>query len=209
GTLYLGGADTTVSALQTFILAMTLYPEVQRKAQAEIDRVIGTLRLPDFSDQDALPYVQAVFKEVLRWHPVTPLGVPHKVMVSDIYEGYYIPAGSTVISNTWGIMHDPAIFAEPDRFYPERWLSPDAPPFPNQAFGFGARQCPGRFLARASMWLNIVGILTAFNITPTEDGPPEEAFSSGIISYVKPFRCNILPRSATAASLVRAAESEG
>ncbi|KAI9445988.1 cytochrome P450 [Lactarius indigo] len=208
-TMYVGGTDTTVSALQTFILAMTLYPEVQRKAQAEIDQVVGNSRLPDFSDQDRLPYVQAVLKEFLRWHPVTPLGVPHKVMVCDTYEGYYIPAGSTIIPNTWAMMHDPAIFAEPDRFLPERWLSPDAPAFPNQAFGFGARQCPGRFFARASIWSNIAGILAAFDITPTKDGPPEEAYSSGIVSYVKPFRCNILPRSAAAASLVRATEIEG
>jgi cytochrome P450 len=61
--------------METFILAMTLYPEVQRKAQAEIDRVIGSSRLPDYSDQDELPYVDAVLKEVLRWHPVTPLGM--------------------------------------------------------------------------------------------------------------------------------------
>ncbi|KAI9445989.1 cytochrome P450 [Lactarius indigo] len=208
GSMYLGGADTTVSALETFILAMTLYPEVQRKAQAEIDQVIGGSRLPDFSDQAELPYVQAVFKEVLRWHSVTPLGVPHRVIASDIYEGYYIPAGSTIIPNIWAMMHDPTIFAEPDRFHPERWLSPDAPAFPNQAFGFGVRQCPGRFLARASVWSNIASILATFDITPTEDGPPEEAYSSGVISYVKPFRCNILPRSAAAASLVRATESE-
>ncbi|KAH9070992.1 cytochrome P450 [Lactarius deliciosus] len=208
GTMYLGGTDTTVSALQTFILAMTLYPEVQRKAQIEIDQVIGNSRLPNFSDQDALPYVQAVLKEVLRWHPVTPLGVPHMVRVSDIYEGYYIPAGSIIIPNVWGMMRDPAVFAEPDRFYPERWLSADALAFPNQAFGFGARQCPGRFLARASTWSNIASILATFHITPTEDGPPEEAYSSGTISYVEPFRCNILPRSAATASLVRATESE-
>ena len=54
---------------------MTLYPEVQRKAQAEIDRVIGNSRLPVYSDQDELPYLDAVLKEVLRWHPVTPLGM--------------------------------------------------------------------------------------------------------------------------------------
>jgi cytochrome P450 len=54
---------------------MTLYPEVQRKAQAEIDSVVGNSRLPDYSDQDALPYIQAVLKEVLRWHPVTPLSM--------------------------------------------------------------------------------------------------------------------------------------
>jgi cytochrome P450 len=84
------------------------------------------------------------------------------------------------------MLHDPAVFPEPDRFHPERWLSPDAPAFPNQAFGFGARQCPGRFLARASIWSNIVGILAAFDITPTEDGLPEEAYSSGFASCVAP-----------------------
>ena len=61
---------------------MILYPEVQRKAQAEIDQTVGNSRLPDFSDQDALPYVQAVLKEVFRWHPVAPLGVLLHVMIS-------------------------------------------------------------------------------------------------------------------------------
>ena len=54
---------------------MTLYPEVQRKVQAELDHQVGNSRLPNFSDEGALPYVQAVLKEVLRWHPVAPLGV--------------------------------------------------------------------------------------------------------------------------------------
>jgi hypothetical protein len=92
-SMYMASVDTTVSALQTFILAMTLYPEVQRRAQAEIDHHLGNSRLPDFSDEGALPYVQAMLKEVLRWHPVAPLAIPHKVVESDTYEGYYIPAG--------------------------------------------------------------------------------------------------------------------
>jgi hypothetical protein len=85
-------------------------------------------------------------------------------------------------------MRDPALFAEPDRFYPERWLSPGAPAFPNQVFGFGARQCPGRFFARESMWSTMVGILAAFDIAPTEDGPPEEEYLSGSISCVASLR---------------------
>ena len=64
----------TVSALETFFLAMALYPEAQRTAHAEIDAVLGDSRLPDFSDEEKLPYVGAVLKEVLRWHPVVPLG---------------------------------------------------------------------------------------------------------------------------------------
>ena len=53
---------------------MVLHPEIQRKAQAEVDRVIGSDRLPTFADQSSLPYVDALVKEVLRWKPVTPLG---------------------------------------------------------------------------------------------------------------------------------------
>jgi hypothetical protein len=91
GNMYLGGADTvrisepraspslltihkTACALQKFFLVMALYPEVQRAAHAEIDAVLGQSRLPDLSDEDRLPYVGAVLKEVLRWHPVVPLG---------------------------------------------------------------------------------------------------------------------------------------
>ena len=53
---------------------MMVYPEVQRRAQEEIDRVIGSDRLPTFADRGSLPYVEAVAKELLRWNPVTPLG---------------------------------------------------------------------------------------------------------------------------------------
>lgn len=64
----------TVSALHSLFLAMTLFPEVQKHAQAEIDRVVGSERMPEFADQDNLPYITAVMKEVLRWAAPTPLG---------------------------------------------------------------------------------------------------------------------------------------
>lgn len=53
---------------------MVLYPEVQKKAQAELDRVIGTGRLPEPSDKNSLPYIEALVRETLRWHPVVPVG---------------------------------------------------------------------------------------------------------------------------------------
>jgi cytochrome P450 len=73
-SLYAGGGDATVSFLHTFFLAMQLYPEVQRRAQEEIDRVIGNDRLPTLADRPNLPYIEVVIKEVLRWNPVAPLG---------------------------------------------------------------------------------------------------------------------------------------
>ncbi|KAG8768621.1 cytochrome c oxidase subunit 2 [Ceratobasidium sp. 428] len=75
---------------------MALYPEVQVKAQAEVDRVIGKDRLPEMSDRASLPYVECVLKEVLRWQSVVPLGIPHACMEEDEYKGYRIPKGATV-----------------------------------------------------------------------------------------------------------------
>ncbi|KAI0295339.1 CyP450 monooxygenase [Multifurca ochricompacta] len=184
GFTYLAGSDTTVSALRTFFLAMTLYPQVQRKAQAEIDSVTGGSRLPDFSDMASFPYVDAVIKEVLRWHPVTPLGVPHRVMEDDVYEGHFIPAGSVIIPNVRGIIHDCVLFPEPDRFHPERWLVPDPPPSPEIVFGYGRRICQGRFMVRDTIWATIVNVLATFDISPVEDNPPKELYSSGLVSFV-------------------------
>lgn len=80
---------------------MVLHPEVQAKAQAEIDTVIGPDQFPTFGHEDSLPYLMAVIKECLRWHEVTPIGVPHRLIADDHYNGYFMPAGSIVIANTW------------------------------------------------------------------------------------------------------------
>jgi cytochrome P450 len=72
--MYAGGAHTTVATLSNFIAAMVLYPEVAWKAREEIDRVIGTERLPAMSDRADLPYLECVLLETLRWQPVAPTG---------------------------------------------------------------------------------------------------------------------------------------
>lgn len=99
-SMYLGGADTTVSSIMTFFLAMMIYPEVQKKAQEELDRVVGD-RLPMTADLKNLPYIEALVKEVHRWHPVGPLAIPHTVIEDDVYEGYRIPKGALIIPNNW------------------------------------------------------------------------------------------------------------
>jgi cytochrome P450 len=119
GAIYSGGADTTVSALTTFVLAMVLYPDAQRKAQDEIDRVIGKGRWPAMVDRPRMPYVEALFLEVLRWHPVAPLGVPHRLTRDDTWGSYTLPKGSTVISNIWAMGHTEN---DSDQFKPERHL---------------------------------------------------------------------------------------
>lgn len=82
---------------------MTLEPGVQRKAQEEIDRVVGATRVPGVADRANLPYVDAVVKEILRWHPVAPMGLPHMSVEDDMWEGYFIPKGSLLMSNIWRV----------------------------------------------------------------------------------------------------------
>ena len=80
---------------------MTEFPDIQRTAQQEIDRVVGHNRLPTASDRPNLPYIEAMVKEVLRWHPVAPMGLPHTSTADDICEGYFIPKGSMLFANVW------------------------------------------------------------------------------------------------------------
>jgi len=202
----LAGTDTVASVLQSFVLAMVLYPEAQQKAHEEIDAVLGTDRLPDFGDEASLRYVSALCTEVQRWHPVAPLGIPHRLTSDDVYEGSFLPAGSTVFANAWAMLHDDSVFPEPDKFKPERFLDP-AMRFPDAAFGFGRRTCPGRFMARSSLWIGIASVLAAFEISPKLDEQgkpilPEEKYDAGLISYPVSFPCTIRPRTKNSGKLV-------
>ncbi len=85
---------------------MAKYPEVQRKAQAEIDQVIGSSRLPDFEDRPALPYIEAIYREVMRWSQSLPLGVPHAVTEDDHYNGYFIPKGIYSVFSVSNLLSD-------------------------------------------------------------------------------------------------------
>ena len=88
-------------ALSAFLLAMAMYPDVQKKAQSELDMVVGIERLPEFSDLSSLPYLNALIKELWRWHPVLLMAVPHCSTNEDTYDGYFIPSGTVVIPNVW------------------------------------------------------------------------------------------------------------
>ncbi|KAH9908656.1 cytochrome P450 [Xylariomycetidae sp. FL2044] len=212
-SVYSGGADTTVSTLASFFLAMTLHPEVQTRAREEIDRVVGTARLPTMEDRDNLPYVDAVVTESFRWHPVAPLALPHATTADDICNGYLIPKGAVVIANLWWFTHDPDVYSNPSNFDPSRHLGPDACPDPrNFVFGYGRRRCPGRLLADSSVWLTIARTLAVFDIqkginNSGDEIIPEVRFTPGLVSHPTPFRSTIQPRSPEHEALVRQVES--
>jgi cytochrome P450 len=82
---------------------MTLFPDIQHKAQLELDAAVGQNRFADSSDEESLPYTSALVKEVLRWKPPLPFGLPHRLMEEDVYDGMRIPKGSWVIGNSWRV----------------------------------------------------------------------------------------------------------
>ncbi|KAJ3489884.1 hypothetical protein NLI96_g1811 [Meripilus lineatus] len=142
GAMYSAGSDTTWATLKTFVLLMVLNPDKQRKAQNELDTVLGGARLPNFSDRDSLPYLECVLWETMRWHPVVPLGLPHRLSEDDIYRGYHIPKNSTVIANARCITMDESVYQNPSAFSPERFLPyPEGrdEPRTNAIFGYGRR----------------------------------------------------------------------
>ncbi|KAG7442660.1 cytochrome P450 [Guyanagaster necrorhizus] len=230
-TLYAAGSDTTVSALSSFLLALTQNPDIQRKVQEAIDDVIECRRLPEFSDYKSIPYINAILKEVLRWRAVTPLAVPHSVSRDDEYRGYHISKGSIVVGNAWcvsvvllpsrlafslpirAMLIDISVYGEsPDVFNPDRFLkdgniNPDIT-HPQEAFGFGRRICPGQEVAEASIWMNIASILAVFDVTKAVDDnghvvEPSGEFMSGMLCHPVPFECEIRPTTMHAVSLIQ------
>ncbi|GKU09673.1 unnamed protein product [Fusarium langsethiae] len=213
--MYAGGADTTVSTIQSFILAMTVYPEVLKKAQAEIGNVIGAGRLPGFEDRQNLPYINGMVKESLRWMPAVPMGAAHKADDDIYYRDLYIPKGSFLLPNIWWFLHNPEIYQDPERFDPERYLEPRNEPDPdNNAYGYGRRICPGRLLADESLFIVIARVVAAFDIEKDVDErgntiePKVEFTTEGALSRPVDYPYRIKPRNAKCVGLIRAVERE-
>ncbi|TCD67847.1 hypothetical protein EIP91_011909 [Steccherinum ochraceum] len=211
---YAGAADTTTASIESFVLAMGLYPEVQRKAQVELDRVVGPSRLPDFNDLESLTYVKAVVLETLRWMPAVPLGIPHSLTTDDECNGYHLPKGTILMVNAWAMMKNPEDYPDPDDFKPERFLdaegniNPDVRDPRTIAFGFGRRICPGSDFAISLLSICIASMLHVFEIKAGTDESSQpvvltaEGCSEAISSPLM-FPRHIVPRSAQAERLIR------
>ncbi|PPQ87190.1 hypothetical protein CVT25_015020 [Psilocybe cyanescens] len=197
GILIDGGTDTSSALLQSLVLRLMKSPASLRKAQNEVDTVVGKKRLPVSSDVSALPYVQALIKEIHRMTPAGPVGVPHAAFTDCQYREYTIPKGAPIIINIWGIMHDPDLFERPDEFWPERYLlTPDGtrPGIEKDynirstlPFGSGKRLCPGMHLANMNLNLAVMRLIWAFDFAPI-GGPipqPEKWNVADEYTYVR------------------------
>ncbi|KAJ3898383.1 cytochrome P450 [Lentinula edodes] len=223
-SIYSAGAETTAGQLAWFMQAMILYSEAQRLAQEEIDRVVGPYRLPTFDDYEHLPYIRATVKEILRWRGVSPIGLPHRLIQDDYYEGYLLPKDTICFVNNWSLHHDKAIYGDDaEHFNPGRFLDEngnlessivDTRDEGHASYGFGKRICVGRHVANNSLFIHIAFLLWAFNITAEvdvgghSDLPDSLQCKEGLIVRPNAFRCNITARQADVAEIVAQAKAD-
>jgi cytochrome P450 len=201
GLMLEGGAETSASSTMTFIMTMAGNPDVLKKAQEEVDRVVGCSQLPGKDYTGKLPYIRACMLEILRWRPVTVLALPHNVIADDTYGSYSIPKDSDVIINAWQINHDPSFYDSPDTFNPERYMdneygaaaSLDPETYKgrrvNYTFGAGRRVCVGQRFAENTMIMTFAKLVWAFDINATGDIPWHslEGWTDGVMTRPKDF----------------------
>ncbi|KAF9553648.1 cytochrome P450 [Agrocybe pediades] len=210
-TVYGAASDTTISATGTFFYLMATNPDVQRKAQAEIDLVVGSRRLPDIDDRPNMPFLEALYREVMRLGPPLPLGLIHMLTEDDHYKGYFLPKGKFWLHNLLGMNHNEEKYVEPSKFRPERFLDESGKPNEEDrvlAYGFGRRFCVGKHIASSTMWLIMASVLACFNIGKAKDAQGKEievddSFEDdGLLRHRRKFQCSFTVRSPEAYQLI-------
>ncbi|KAL7153068.1 hypothetical protein ABFS83_04G140400 [Erythranthe nasuta] len=197
------GTDTVAILLEWILARMILHPEIQSKAQQEID---GVIRKTDatISDSDLqnLPYIQAIVKETLRMHPPGPLLSWARLAVHDVQVGpHFIPAGTTAMVNMWAIAHDEKVWPKPEIFRPERFLEEEVSIMGGDLrlapFGSGRRVCPGKNMGIATVQLWLAQLLHKFTWTSASNDNYGVDLSECLklsLEMKQPLICKAIPR---------------
>ncbi|XP_068948991.1 cytochrome P450 2J2-like isoform X2 [Petaurus breviceps papuanus] len=173
--LFFAGTETTSTTLRWALLYMALYPDIQGKIQAEIDRVVGQSRQPTMADKENMPYTNAAIHEVQRMGNIIPFNAPRVARVDTTVAGYHVPKGTVLSTNLTALHRDPKEWATPETFNPEHFLENGQ--FKKKEaflpFSIGKRVCLGEQLARTELFLFFTCLLQKF----TFQAPPNTQLS--------------------------------
>ena len=201
--LFGAGGEPTSVTLKWAIRYLAMNPEIMRKAQEEIDSVLGDVDRPvEFADRHSLPYVQALIMDLIRIADIHPIGVVHSPSEDVELEGFVFPKGSFVFPNFHHVHHDPTYWEKPNELYPEHWLDTNGNFIPKRegfiAFGVGKRKCPGQEVATMELFTFLTNLLRnfSFKLTPEDSGKIEA--TAGVVVSPKPYPIILEPRDATA-----------
>ncbi|XP_009388744.2 cytochrome P450 78A5-like [Musa acuminata AAA Group] len=193
------GTDTVAILLEWIVARVVLHPDIQSKAQSEIDSVVGTSRPVCDADIASFPYLQAIVKESLRLHPPGPLLSWARLAIHDVHVGdHFIPAGTTAMVNMWAITHDGSVWAEPNEFKPERFMVEDVNVLGSDLrlapFGAGRRVCPGKAMGLATVHLWLAQLLQSFKWVPADGGVDLSESLKMSLEMKKPLVCKAVAR---------------
>ncbi|KAH8998178.1 cytochrome P450 [Lactarius akahatsu] len=202
----LGGVHSTAGVILWFLAHISSQPDIQAKAHAELDTVIGRDYWPTAEDEQRLPYIRAIIKEVERAHAPFWMATPHYSTEDFVYNGMYIPQNTVVVLNCYNIHHNEEKYPDPFSFNPDRYLGntltcaessklPNAMDRDHWMFGAGRRICPGIHVAERELWLAISRLLWAFDIRALPDEPISlEEYEGESGRTPMPYRVMLTPR---------------
>uniref|UniRef100_A0A8C3LKL9 Uncharacterized protein n=1 Tax=Chrysolophus pictus TaxID=9089 RepID=A0A8C3LKL9_CHRPC len=196
--LLAAGLESTSTTLRWAFLFMLLYPEIQSKVHKEIDKVIGRNRPPTMADQANMPYTNAVIHEVQRCGDIAPTGLPHMTYRDTELQGFFIPKGTTIITNLTSVLKDETVWKKPNEFYPEHFLNENGQFVNPEAFlpfSAGRRVCLGEQLARMELFIFFTTLMQKFTFVIPEDQPRPREDSHFVLSNCPyPYQLQAVPR---------------
>ncbi|XP_055938576.1 cytochrome P450 18a1-like [Argiope bruennichi] len=199
GAFFGAGSETVRLTLEWLVLTTATYQDVQKKVQQEIDDVIGTERLPSWTDHSKMPYTEATIMEIMRWRTIIPINVLRYTLWDTELNGFFIPKDAYVLANLWSIHHNPKYWGKDvDVFRPERFLTEDGNEVVRPEyfipFSVGKRSCPGESYAKIEVFLYFTSILQKFHISLLEGAKPDFDGQLGIGLMPKPFEVCLTKR---------------
>ncbi|KAH7446047.1 hypothetical protein KP509_01G035300 [Ceratopteris richardii] len=178
--IFAGGIDTSAITVEWALAELISHPSKMKRVQDEIDQLVRASRLVQLEDIQCLPYFEAVIKETMRLHPVTPFLVPHMAKHDCRIGEFDIPANTQAYINVWAMGRDETIWKNPLDFSPERFLDSDMDirghHFELLPFGSGRRACPGMLLGINNVNMMLASLVQGFDFVADQKIDKAEKF---------------------------------
>ncbi|XP_073481212.1 cytochrome P450 2K4-like [Aquarana catesbeiana] len=194
--LFGAGMETTSTTLRWGFLLMMKYPNIQKKVQEEIEKVIDTTQ-PRLEHRKQMPYTDAVIHEILRYGDIAPASLPHAASKDVTFRGYFIPKGTTVIPVLSSVLREKSYFEKPYEFYPEHFLDSKGNFKKVDAlipFSIGKRSCAGETLAKMELFLFFTTLLQHFTFQAPSGAVLDLTPALGATNGPLPYEICAIPR---------------